>query len=72
MYLEMSNNLSFFFFLRYYSSKFRFTEWKSEFPGLQNGNQNFSVYGIEIRISRFTEWKKRKFPVFIPLPGKKI
>ena len=47
MYLEMSNNLSFFFFLRYYSSKFRFTEWKSEFPGLQNGNQNFPVYGME-------------------------
>ena len=47
MYLEMSNNLSFFFFLRCYSSKFRFTEWKSEFPGLQNGNQNFPVYGME-------------------------
>ena len=61
MYLEMSNNLSFFFFLRCYSSKFRFTEWKSEFPGLQNGNQNFPVYRMEIRISRFME-SKSEFP----------
>ena len=76
MYLKMSNNLSFFFFLRCYSSKFRFTEWKSEFPGLQNGNQNFPVYGMEKKkISSFHSftWKKNlvsilesgKYPVFI-------
>ena len=69
MYLKMAIVV---FFLHYYSSKIpvygmeirisRFTEWKSEFPGLRNGNQNFPVYGME----------KGKCPVSIPLPGKKF
>jgi len=54
----------------------RFTESKSEFPGLRNGNQNFPVYGMEKRkissLHSFT-WKKNlvsilesgKYPVFI-------